>query len=46
MTVDVTLFEHPLVAVSNRGLRPRTPSSPRSLALPAATGDASTETNR
>jgi len=43
MAVEVTLVEHPLVAVSTRGLRPRTPSSPRSLALPAATGDASTK---
>ena len=43
MTVTITLVEHPLVAVTTRGLRPRTPSSARSLALPGPAGDAHTE---
>ncbi|MEO6651561.1 MAG: hypothetical protein ABIP17_02780 [Ilumatobacteraceae bacterium] len=40
MTVEVTLVDHPLVAATMRGLRPRTPSSPGSLALAMAISDA------
>ncbi len=46
MTVEVTLVEHPLVADTMRGLRPRTPSSPGSLALARSTSDAHGTTAR
>ena len=39
MSVDVHLVDHPLVAVTIRGLRPRTPSASGSLAVARPHGD-------